>query len=129
VTAGFIHAGLGTHCRILLTTAFIGSIIAVSWALYDSLYLRFVILFLGTINALYAIWDIYLDGIKYGKTVASDCTAMARKFNNNRLKHVSIPGPGLTWISWLTRRTRMPRCTRRDVSCYAAWFVVPSADA
>ena len=49
-----------------------------------------MILFLGTINALYAIWDIYLDGIKYGKTVASDCTAMARNFNSNKLKKVSL---------------------------------------
>ena len=80
---------IGTDTSIGGTTLFIGVIIAISWFLYDSLYLRFVVLFLGVINSLYAIWDICLDGIKYGKSVVSDCTEMARKFNNKKRKHVS----------------------------------------
>lgn len=69
---------------------FIGAVIAVTWFLWDSLYLRFVVLFLGLINALYAIWDVHIDGIAYGKIASSDCTAMAAEFNNKRKKEVRL---------------------------------------
>ena len=81
-----------TDFSIALTSLILGAIIAVGWGLYDSLLLRFVILFLGTINALYAIWDVHLDGVKYGKVAVSDCTQMAHRFNEK----VSTSGRGKT---------------------------------
>ena len=73
---------------IILNNLFIGSIVAIAWYLSDSIYLRFVILFIGVMNALYAIWDIYLDGIKYD-TVNSDATLMMRELSSRRrVSHV-----------------------------------------
>lgn len=67
----------------MITNLCIGAIVAVAWYLSDSIYLRFVILFIGVMNALYAIWDIFLDGIKYG-TEASDVTLMVRILRRKR---------------------------------------------
>ena len=78
---------------IVLTNIVVGGLVALAWLLYDSLYLRFIFIFLGTINALYAIWDIYLDGVKhskvsddvkYSKVEKSDCTEMAKEFKDKR---------------------------------------------
>ncbi|ORX36020.1 peptidase M50B-like-domain-containing protein [Kockovaella imperatae] len=68
---------------IVLTNLIIGAIVAIAWFISDSLYLRFVILFIGVMNALYAIWDIFLDGIKYG-TQTSDVTLMVRVWSRRR---------------------------------------------
>lgn len=96
---------IATECRILGTTVFIGAIIATSWVLWDSMYLRFVILFLGVINALYAIWDVWLDGVKIGNKACSDCTQMAKIYNRSRPSHVSALTLMMSWF-WLIRETR-----------------------
>jgi hypothetical protein len=66
-----------------------------AWYLEDSLYLRFVILFLGNMNAWYAIFDIYLDGFKYENVQQSDATLMAQAFNQRRDAEVSGMFPTL----------------------------------
>ncbi|KAK8866015.1 hypothetical protein IAR55_001166 [Kwoniella newhampshirensis] len=55
----------------------VGIILAVLWNWDDSLLLRFAMLFMGLMSALYAAWDIFLDGIKYAKVSKSDATYMA----------------------------------------------------
>jgi hypothetical protein len=62
----------------------ISIIVSAAWYFDDSVYLRFVLIFLGTINALYAIFDIYLDGIKFAMIAQSDATLMAQQFNEQR---------------------------------------------
>ncbi|RXK40288.1 hypothetical protein M231_02402 [Tremella mesenterica] len=53
-------------------------ILFVSWYLSDSIALRFVILFMGEMSALYAIWDIVLDGLRSGADAGSDITEFVR---------------------------------------------------
>ena len=72
---------------------FVSAIIGVAWYFDDSVYLRFVILFLGNMNAWYAIFDIYLDGFKYSGVQQSDATLMAKAFNKGSRNQVSCPTP------------------------------------
>jgi hypothetical protein len=76
--------------RIILVNVVIGAVAGIAWYFDDSIYLRFVLIFLGTINALYAIFDIYLDGIKYAKIAQSDATLMAQQFNAQRDVRTSV---------------------------------------
>ncbi|ODO07280.1 hypothetical protein L198_00859 [Cryptococcus wingfieldii CBS 7118] len=58
-----------------------------AWNWDDSIYLRLVMLFMGLMSALYAVWDIALDGIKYAKVAQSDATLMAQAYNKKIEKH------------------------------------------
>ncbi|WWD17787.1 hypothetical protein CI109_102229 [Kwoniella shandongensis] len=57
----------------------VGIILWALWNWDDSLLLRFAMLFIGLMSALYAAWDIFLDGIKYAKVAKSDATYMAEE--------------------------------------------------
>ena len=70
--------------RILFVACLIAVIIGVAWLYEDSLCLRYVILGLGTMNALYAMCDVMLDGVIHGEETGSDASEMARVFNEYR---------------------------------------------
>ena len=70
--------------RILAVNAIVVVIIGVAWYLSDSIGLRYVILFLGTMNALYALWDVVIDGVIHGKDTGSDASEMARLYNEKK---------------------------------------------
>jgi hypothetical protein len=60
-----------------------------AWFIYDSIFLRYIILFMGVGSSTYAIWDIITEGvIGYGKDEEedpesrSDCEAMAIWYNS-----------------------------------------------
>jgi hypothetical protein len=72
----------------------LATVVGLTWWWWDSIYLRFVILFIGTINAVYAIWDVYLDGVKFGKDSSSDATEIARLINTKRRQEVSSTSQG-----------------------------------
>ncbi|WWC86350.1 uncharacterized protein L201_001223 [Kwoniella dendrophila CBS 6074] len=76
-----------TACSII-----IGIIITLAWMWDDSIYLRFVMLFMGLLSALYAVWDIILDGLKYAKVAKSDITYMAEE-HNRRVKQYNKNNP------------------------------------
>nr|ODN93112.1 hypothetical protein L203_00381 [Cryptococcus depauperatus CBS 7841] len=61
-------------------------ILVLAWIWDDSIYLRFVMLFMGLLSSLYAVWDIVLDGIKYGKSADSDVTLMAKEFEARKIE-------------------------------------------
>ncbi|KAE8539809.1 hypothetical protein D1P53_003746 [Cryptococcus gattii VGV] len=69
-------------CSIL-----VGILLWVAWNWDDSIYLRFVMLGMGLLSALYAVWDIALDGIKYAEVSESDATLMAEVYNHTILEH------------------------------------------
>ena len=92
---------------IILTNLLIATIIAITWYLADSIYLRFVVLFIGIMNALYAIWDIFLDGIKYS-TEQSDATLMVRMLSERRRESGRILEPGLMEQG---KKAHSSRCT------------------
>ncbi|KIR43650.1 hypothetical protein I307_00311 [Cryptococcus deuterogattii 99/473] len=69
-------------CSIL-----VGILLWVAWNWDDSIYLRFVMLGMGLLSALYAVWDIALDGIKYAEVTESDATLMAEVYNHTIQEH------------------------------------------
>ncbi|WVO20040.1 uncharacterized protein IAS62_001330 [Cryptococcus decagattii] len=69
-------------CSIL-----VGILLWVAWNWDDSIYLRFVMLGMGLLSALYAVWDIALDGIKYAEVTESDATLMAKVYNHTIQEH------------------------------------------
>ena len=70
--------------RILFVAVLIFAVISVAWLFDDSISLRYVILGLGTMNALYAMCDVMLDGVIHGEETGSDASEMARVFNEYR---------------------------------------------
>ena len=60
--------------------------IVIAWVLCDSIFLRYIILFMGVGSATYAIWDIITDGVidhgGDGDDNKSDCAAMAKWYNS-----------------------------------------------
>ncbi|WVQ85252.1 hypothetical protein IAT38_007417 [Cryptococcus sp. DSM 104549] len=72
---------------IMGCSLFVGVILFVAWNWDDSIWLRFVMLFMGEMSALYAVWDIILDGIKYAKVAKSDATCMAEVHNERAERH------------------------------------------
>ena len=52
--------------------------LSVTWYFADSIALRFLVLFMGELSALYAIWDVVLDGIRYNVEISSDITEFVR---------------------------------------------------
>ena len=102
--------------RMLLTNLLIATVIAITWYLSDSIYLRFVILFIGVMNALYAIWDIFLDGIKYS-TEQSDATLMVRMLSDRRRVSLSASCS-------LADVNRARKLTRHDVRLFCVRYEV-----
>jgi hypothetical protein len=58
------------------------TILALAWYVADSVALRFVILFCGTMAASYALADVYIDGFLHGREDGSDCRVFAEKFHS-----------------------------------------------
>ncbi|WRT64245.1 uncharacterized protein IL334_001176 [Kwoniella shivajii] len=94
----------------------VGVILFLAWNWDDSIYLRFVMLFMGLLSALYAVWDIVLDGLRYAKVAKSDVTYMAdehnkradkynEKFPEGRRKHHR--STRFYALIWLLRKTSM----------------------
>lgn len=77
---------------IFFVTGILLVAIAFGWYLYDSMYLRYVFLFMGVGSSTYAIWDVWSDGIlrrsaqdsSSGSDDESDCTRMAQYYNNGK---------------------------------------------
>jgi hypothetical protein len=76
-------------CSIIFVTGVFLVLIVTAWFIYDSIFLRYIILFMGVGSSTYAIWDIITDGvIGYGKDDEddpenrSDCEAMAIWYNS-----------------------------------------------
>nr|XP_018267026.1 uncharacterized protein I303_01008 [Kwoniella dejecticola CBS 10117]OBR89184.1 hypothetical protein I303_01008 [Kwoniella dejecticola CBS 10117] len=65
----------------------VGTLLCLAWIWDDSMWLRFIMLFMGLLSALYAVWDIVLDGIKYAKVAKSDVTYMAEEHNRRVKNH------------------------------------------
>ncbi|WWC66519.1 uncharacterized protein I206_100422 [Kwoniella pini CBS 10737] len=65
----------------------VGTLLCLAWVWDDSMWLRFIMLFMGLLSALYAVWDIVLDGIKYAKVARSDVTYMAEEHNRRVKNH------------------------------------------
>lgn len=61
----------------------VGILLWAAWNWDDSIYLRFAMLGMGLLSALYAVWDIALDGIKYAEVAESDATLMAEVYNQS----------------------------------------------
>ncbi|ODO11762.1 hypothetical protein I350_00546 [Cryptococcus amylolentus CBS 6273] len=72
---------------IIACSVFVDILLWAAWNWDDSIYLRLVMLFMGLMSALYAVWDIALDGIKYAKVAQSDATLMAQAYNKKTEKH------------------------------------------
>ncbi|WVQ97385.1 hypothetical protein IAU59_004497 [Kwoniella sp. CBS 9459] len=66
---------------IMMCSLVVGVLIWLAWNWNDSIYLRFVMLFIGLMNASYALWDVIQDGIVYAKVAQSDATRMAELYN------------------------------------------------
>lgn len=64
------------------TSIFFALLLTAAWLAWDSLCLRFVVLFMGWMSALYAVWDVYDDGVRAWDE-ESDCTAMAKRFGRS----------------------------------------------
>lgn len=73
--------------RIIGCSILVGILLWVAWNWDDSIYLRFVMLGMGVLSALYAVWDIALDGIKYAEVTESDATLMAEVYNHTIQEH------------------------------------------
>lgn len=73
--------------RIIGCSILVGILLWVAWNWDDSIYLRFVMLGMGLLSALYAVWDIALDGIKYAEVTESDATLMAEVYNHTIQEH------------------------------------------
>jgi hypothetical protein len=85
-----IDDGDETDVRVIFVTLVFLVAIIIAWFLYDSIFLRYIMLFMGVGSSTYAIWDVLMDGMiskKEDKRDGSDCAAMARYYN--QLKPVS----------------------------------------
>lgn len=69
--------------RIIGCSLLVGILLWAAWNWDDSIYLRFAMLGMGLLSALYAVWDIALDGIKYAEVAESDATLMAEVYNQS----------------------------------------------
>ncbi|WVQ62100.1 uncharacterized protein L199_000238 [Kwoniella botswanensis] len=65
----------------------VGLLLTLAWMWDDSIWLRFIMLFMGLLSALYAVWDIILDGIRYAKVAKSDIRYMAEEHNRKAKIH------------------------------------------
>ena len=65
---------------IFVTLVFLVAII-IAWYICDSIFLRYIILFMGVGSSTYAIWDIVTDGVLSPGDDGSDCSAMATYYN------------------------------------------------
>jgi sorting nexin-25 len=90
---------------ILIVNLIVTTPIVLTWYFADGVYLRFVMIGMGTMSALYALWDVVIDGVIHGRRLegskefaesgiksdkdASDCALMAHEFN----LHVSAAFP------------------------------------
>lgn len=90
--------------------------------MYDSIFLRYIILFMGVGSSTYAIWDIITDGvIDHGKdddedaSNRSDCEAMAIWYNesNNPVRPRVYSRSQLTFS--LYRGPRNVLCSRHGI--------------
>jgi hypothetical protein len=68
--------------RMTGTSLFFAALLTGAWLACDSICLRFVVLFMGWMSALYAVWDVYDDGVRAADE-ESDCTAMAKRFGRS----------------------------------------------
>ncbi len=71
---------------VLFVDLFVTAVIGVTWWYRDAEYLRYVILAIGMMSALYAICDVAIDGMIHGKDTGSDASEMARVFNEKKPK-------------------------------------------
>nr|XP_019000453.1 uncharacterized protein I203_06870 [Kwoniella mangroviensis CBS 8507]OCF63914.1 hypothetical protein I203_06870 [Kwoniella mangroviensis CBS 8507] len=103
---------------IIGCSLFVGLLLTLAWMWDDSIWLRFIILFMGLLSALYAVWDIIRDGIRYAQVAKSDITYMAEEHNrkakiHNKLKtktsekHNVLLYVSVYAILWLFTKTDM----------------------
>lgn len=67
--------------RILFIAIILLAILFVAWYFSDSIALRFIILFLGVMSSLYAIVDVWVDGVVHKKDAGSDCRVFAEHYH------------------------------------------------
>lgn len=69
---------------ILLIAVLLLPFYAIAWYLSDSIGLRFLIIFTGTMSAAYAVADVCIDGIIHRDQKGSDARVMAEKWHGNK---------------------------------------------
>lgn len=81
-----------TSISVLFALSFLVAVVVLTWYLYDSIYLRYVLLFMGVTSSTYAIRDACEQGLVSGKYQRKkdgcDCHLMAEQYN--RGKPVSV---------------------------------------
>ncbi|OCF31086.1 hypothetical protein I316_07217 [Kwoniella heveanensis BCC8398] len=66
--------------RIMICSLVVGVLIWLAWNWNDSIYLRFVMLFIGLMNASYALWDVIQDGIMGAKDLEGEAGKKSTRF-------------------------------------------------
>jgi len=79
-------------CTLLLLI-----LVALGWYFSDSIGLRFIILFVGTMSATYSLWDVYTDGVIHGEEGG----------------RIAMP-----WLSVITNTTRSGTSGQRNTTRY-----------
>ena len=96
---------------VLFALSFLVAVVVLTWYLYDSVYLRYVLLFMGVTSSTYAIRDACEQGLVSGKYQRKkdgcDCHLMAEQYNKgkpvssgspntrsnvNRVQELMVPG-------------------------------------
>ncbi|WVR05971.1 hypothetical protein IAU60_002999 [Kwoniella sp. DSM 27419] len=77
---------------IITCSLVVGMLIWAVWEWDDSNLLRYVMLFMGLLSALYTVWDIIQDGIKYATVAESDATRMAKLHNQRKKEKTGVEG-------------------------------------
>ncbi|KAK4686233.1 hypothetical protein P7C73_g3892, partial [Tremellales sp. Uapishka_1] len=85
---------------ILWVNMVVAAIMGVTWYFQDAIWLRFFIMGMGTMSALYAVADVVIDGVIH-EASSSDCTAMAEEFNMRRNEKNQKSTSYYAWI-WMT---------------------------
>lgn len=65
---------------VFVTLVFLVAI-GITWYIFDSIFLRYIMLFMGVGSSTYAIWDVLTDGV-ISEQGGSDCAAMADWYNS-----------------------------------------------
>lgn len=73
---------------VLFALSFLVAVVVLMWYLYDSIYLRYVLLFMGVTSSTYAIRDACEQGLVSGKYQRKkdgcDCHLMAEQHNKGK---------------------------------------------
>lgn len=100
--------------RIIGCSLLVGILLWAAWNWDDSIYLRFVMLGMGLLSALYAVWDIALDGIKYAEVAESDATLMAEIYNHTIQEYNRLVSYHHRLWSKTDRKSQHPHHPKRE---------------